>query len=311
MRTFSRLNTRLFLVVATALLTACAAPRPATTPVQSPPALPASQMMESSDLAETATAARYWAEQFGTNRVLVVFDLDNTLLAMEQDLGSDQWYDWQKELQAEQPCDARLVTGLLAVQGALYHASAMRLTQPDGPALVQSLQNDGFKVIILTSRGSDFRLATFRELRRGGFSFYASAIGPAQGYADDFIPPSGSRPVRYEDGVFLTAGQHKGDMLVDLLAKTGTPAPAVVVMADDKAKNLQAVMEAFAGSNTSVQAFRYNREDPLVQAFDGTAADQQWRSVYPALQSVQNQFGADNFDLPAPVRPEGCPPAQP
>ena len=30
------------------------------------------------------------------DQVLVVFDIDNTLLAMEQGLGSDQWYDWQK-----------------------------------------------------------------------------------------------------------------------------------------------------------------------------------------------------------------------
>ena len=44
----------------------------------------------------------------------------------------------------------------------------MRPTQPDAAQLVQRLQDDGLNVIALTSRGPDFRLATFRELRRNG-----------------------------------------------------------------------------------------------------------------------------------------------
>ena len=59
----------------------------------------------------------------------MVFDIDNTLMAMEQGLGSDQWYEWQKNLQLTDPCDARLVSDRLAVQGALYFISAMRPTQ--------------------------------------------------------------------------------------------------------------------------------------------------------------------------------------
>jgi hypothetical protein len=73
-----------------ALLPGCA-----STPT--PHELPPSKMVETTDLAEVTDNALELARQVGTDRVLVVFDLDNTLLAMEQGLGSDQWYDWQKE----------------------------------------------------------------------------------------------------------------------------------------------------------------------------------------------------------------------
>ncbi len=265
-----------------------------------------SQYMETDDLAMVTDLALSLARRLGKDRVLVVFDIDNTLLAMEQDLGSDQWYDWQKELQSKDVCDPRLVADRLAVQGALYSSSAMRLTQADGPEQVRMLQDAGLNVIALTSRGHSFRLQTFRELRRNDFSFYTSAIGQAGGYPEPFIPERGTRPALYEDGVFLTAGQHKGDMLVALLNKTGTTTPEVIVVADDKDGNLHAVLEAFAGSTTSVQAFRYSREDAVLAKFDGQQAAQQWQDIEPALLKIQQVFGPDNFEIPQNATMDEC-----
>jgi len=221
-------------------------------------------------------------------------------------LGSDQWYDWQKELQNEDPCSDMLVSDRLAVQGALYFASAMRPTQPDAAEQLRRLQDAGLTVIVLTSRGADFRLQTFRELRRNGFSLWSNALAPKRGYPEPFIPKGGSRPALYEDGVFLTAGQHKGDMLKALLDKTGADYPTVVVMADDKERHLRAVLETFAGSGTSVHAWRYSREDAAVASLDHAAADAQWDSVKPALRKIQQVMGPDNFDFPEHVVPEGC-----
>jgi hypothetical protein len=265
-----------------------------------------SRMIETDDLAAVTQVALQWAGKLGTDQVMVVYDLDNTLLAMEQDLGSDQWYDWQKSLAAEYPCDSRLVNGLLAVQGGLYFASAMRLTQADAPAQVQALQKAGLKVWALTSRGVDFRLQTFRELRRAGLRFYPSAIGPLGGYTEPFVPPDGKRPVLYEDGVFLTAGQHKGKMFRALLEKTGTPAPTLIFMVDDKVVNLQNVLDSFANSSTSIQAYRYNREDPVVEAFDARQAENQWQALLPALLQLQALFGPDQFDIPDQSPPANC-----
>lgn len=281
----------------------------ATSPLPKTAGLPASLLSESSDLQDVRRIAVQLARQAGQDQVLLVYDLDNTLLAMEQDLGSDQWYYWQKELQAADRCDPRVVTDLLAAQGALFFASAMRPTQENGASVVRELQDDGFNSIILTSRGPGFAASTLRELRRNGLDFSRRAVGDRNTL--QFLPSPGGRETRYESGVYLTAGQDKGEMLLALLQATGTPLPAAIVMADDKQENLQDVLDALAGLPVSVQALRYNREDTRVAAFDGATAAAQWQQLEPALLQLQAVLGPDNFHLPQPVAPEGCPVHQP
>ena len=281
-----------------ALTSACTTARPVVSD------LPASQMRESSNLAEVGQTARDLATLVGKDQVLVIYDLDNTLLAMEQDLGSDQWYYWQKELQAANRCDPRLATDRLAAQGALYFASAMRPTQTDGAGIVRSLQDEGFTSIIITSRGPDFAAASLRELRRNELDFSRMPLGN-----DDVLrltPSPDSRETLYEAGVYLTAGQDKGEMLLALLRATENPLPRAIVMADDKAENLQDVLDALAGQPVSVQALRYNREDARVAAFDAELAASQWQQVEPALLQLQAIFGDDNYHLPEPALPNDC-----
>lgn len=296
MRMFSACVKTIFPVVLLVMLAACA----------SAPQRAQNLWAETDDLAMVADEALQLADRYGTDRVLVVFDIDNTLLAMEQGLGSDQWYYWQKNLDQEDPCSEQLVSDRLRVQGALYFASGMRPTQPDAAAQVARVQNKGLSVIAVTSRGPDFRLQTFRELRRNGISFWPSALPPQRGFPDAFIPAGGTREAHYEDGVFLTAGQHKGDMIRALLDKTGARNPAVIVMADDKAENLHAVMETFEGSETVVHAWRYSREDANVSGLDTQKAAAQWDIARPALVTLEEVFGPDNFALPPRVVPQGC-----
>ena len=289
-------STKLILTTLSVLLLAACASLP---PAQN-------QQVETEDLAMFTSAAMQLGGLYGNDKVLVVLDIDNTLLAMEQGLGSDQWYYWQKALAEEDPCSGKLVNGRFAVQGAVFFASAMRPTQPDAAQQVGRMQDGGLTVIAVTSRGSDYRLQTFRELRRNGFSFWSSALPPQKGFPENFVPEGGTRPARYEEGVFLTAGQNTGDMIKALLAKTGTPAPKVIIMVDDKQSNLQDVMEAFKGSGTAVHAWRYTREDKYVAAFDAQEAAAQWNAIRPALVKIEQIFGPDNFDLPPHVAREGC-----
>lgn len=261
---------------------------------------------ETADLALITTDTRGLLEVAGKENVLVVVDIDNTILAMEQGLGSDQWYEWQKDLDETGRCNPQNVGDRFAVQGALYYASAMRRTQEDGAVQLGSIQDMGVPVISLTSRGQDFRLPTFRELRRNGFNFGYSAIGPAGGYEESFMPVENGRLSLYEDGVFFTAGQHKGRMLLALLKKTGHGMPAVIVMVDDKQKNLDAVKETFSALNVPVHAWRYSGEDEKVRTFDPEQADALWKSIEHPLRQIQQELGPDNYDLSSAVPPPEC-----
>jgi len=261
---------------------------------------------ETADLADITAHTLKLTETTSKENILVVFDIDNTILAMEQGLGSDQWYEWQKELSKESQCSPQNVGDRFAVQGALYFASAMRPTQENGSDQVKAIQDLGVAVISLTSRGPDFQLQTFRELRRNNFNFSYTAIGPAGGYDELFIPVEGGRASLYEDGVFMTAGQHKGQMLSTLLQKTGTRMPGVIVMVDDKQKNLDAVKETFSALNVPVHAWRYTGEDSNVREFNPEQADLLWKSIDDALRQIQQALGPDNYDLSGAVLPPEC-----
>jgi len=261
---------------------------------------------ETSDLADVTADTLNLIEKTDRKNILVVFDIDNTLLAMEQGMGSDQWYDWQKHLSEKDQCNPRNVGDRFAVQGALYFVSAMRLTQADGADQVRAIQDQDVTVIALTSRGMDYQLQTFRELRRNHLNFSYSAFGPAGGYDESFMPVENGRLSLYEDGVFLTSGQHKGQMLYALLEKTGTRLPGVIVMADDKQKNLDAVKETFSALGVPVHAWRYTGEDDNVRAFNPDLADSQWSSIDEALRQIQQTLGPDNYDLSGAVLPPEC-----
>jgi len=262
---------------------------------------------ETADLANVTSDALDLAKRAGQRNVLMVFDIDNTLLAMEQALGADQWYEWQRDLAKDDRCNPQNVGNRFAVQGALFYASAMRLTQSDAARQVKTIQDSGIPVIVLTSRGPDYRLQTFRELRRNGLSFAFSAIGPPGGFDQPFVPVENGRLSRYEDGVFMTSGQHKGQMLYALLQKTATELPAVIVVVDDKQKNLDAVKETFSALGVPVHAWRYSGEDDNVTGFDPAKAHAKWQSIKPALQQIQQVMGPDNYDLSSAVKPAGCP----
>ena len=98
---------------------------------------------------------------------LIVFDIDNTLLKMNQDLGSDAWYNWQSDLLKGPPSNfsvAKDVPGLLKVQRLIYDLGGMTPPEPSTPELVADLRRQGYPVMMLTGRGPDMMSPTLREL---------------------------------------------------------------------------------------------------------------------------------------------------
>ena len=130
---------------------------------------PVSSRIETANFGEVFTRVKELVESQGAENVLFVVDIDNTLLAMNQDLGSDQWFNWQSELLNKSPDSPDLVAsdieGLLRVQGTLFALSRMHPPEPMIPAVVQGVQLMECKSIVLTSRGPEFRDAAERSLR--------------------------------------------------------------------------------------------------------------------------------------------------
>jgi hypothetical protein len=224
---------------------------------------------ETADFADVARLVD--AELDRGARVLYVTDLDNTILATDQDIGSEHWFLWQKRLieAGDETAVARTADALLATQTLIYGATHMHPTQAEIPSYVSAFTRRGVGTVVLTSRGLDMPDITQRELTRNGFDFAANAPGPAGGYADTWSPSAGGRPVSYERGVMLTQGQNKGEMLAALLDKTGAAYDAIVFV-DDRPHHLEAMASAFEHRPERLYTVLFTNERPEIEAFDAS-----------------------------------------
>jgi hypothetical protein len=264
--------------------------------------------VETAEFSRVYDEVRAQVSRHGRDAVLVVFDLDNTLLANRQDLGTDQWFEWQKEaIEKKQPgAVAADIDGLIAAQSMLYALGRMRPTEPAVADTVRKMQTEGLTTIVLTARDSGTRDATLRELRANRLDFGARPVGP--GFPGRYLPYRlentvnaaftaeearrwnlhAPRPVSYMDGVYMVSGQHKGAMLRSLLHKTARHFEGIVFV-DDKQKNNDHIAAGFVGTGVDVTTIRYTREDAEVARFNADPKQtvmRQWQALTKVLGEI-------------------------
>jgi hypothetical protein len=97
-----------------------------------------------------------------------------------------------------------------------------------------------------------------------------------------------AKPVSYEDGVMMVAGQNKGAMLITLLARSDRDVQAIVY-ADDHGRHVAGVFSALVGRKIESTVFHYQREDTRVQAFqfgDKNDVTRRWHRLRDTLDEV-------------------------
>jgi hypothetical protein len=265
----------------------------------------ASELRGTKDFADVMAAVERAVEKYGAEHVLLALDIDNTVMSMDHDLGSDHWFEWQRYLLDHEPNSPHLVAnnfdGLLKAQGFLYEKGRMHPPQARQPEMIANLQRLGIATILLTSRGPDFRQVTERELARCGYNLAPTALpvpGVPQGNFLAFDPANPEKdgltadeivayklpdpqPVSYKNGLFMTAGQHKGVMMLTLLKDSPRNIKAIIY-ADDNVKHVGNVFSAAVARNLDVSSFHYQFEDQRVQRFnysDKKDVDRRWRQL--------------------------------
>ncbi|MCB0420416.1 MAG: DUF2608 domain-containing protein [Bdellovibrionales bacterium] len=264
---------------------------------------------------------------YKSDEILVVMDIDNTLVTMDGELGSDQWWNWQEAMVLGSEGDdykqrhgavALSFDGLLSVQGFLYDVLPMHAPEPKTIELIRRLQDDGVMVIGLTSRGPEFKSPAFRELYKAGYNLLRTASPIEERDYLSMMPYNvrelqskygftlrqiadyklnKPRPAVYRDGVFFTSGQHKGALL-KIWMQDRQLSPKVVIFMDDQVKNTNRVWEAFTAQYggelfvPEVNTFRYGFLDKRVEAFNEISKQdviQLWERVYrPVFEQQLN-----------------------
>lgn len=257
---------------------------------------------EANDLS-TAVADAERSKAAAPNRhVLIVFDIDNTLMTMPQFLGSDQWFNYHAGLvTAAKDPDFASFGDLIAAQTALFSLAAMKPTQDETGQLLEKASAAGVDVYLLSARGPELFNATKRELDRNGItlrapqtcSFIICSLGGAYGDVEirravaSFGGTSAPNPYRQiviRDGIMLVAGQDKGTMLRVLLAAIPSGPYDKIVFVDDTQKNIDSV--AASGLPVPLALYHYTRVPTALSSKDIKDSDRQWKVFKGTVCSV-------------------------
>jgi hypothetical protein len=266
----------------------------------------ANEAIESPDINLMSLKAHELARRYGTENVLLVYDIDNTLLTANQSFGGDAWFNWQvgaitsgDKVNSVAPD----INGLIEVQSALFAIGKMHAVDSAGPTVFNQLAKEGFNTLLLTSRGSNNRDATERELSRNGFVTAIKPLG-SHGIPGKFIPYDLQHieescmtneeakalklgtavSVTLVEGLFMTSGQHKGAMLRSLLCRLHQSVRAVLFI-DDTPKNVVRMHDAIDSTAIELQTIRYSKLDSEVEHFmqadkaPFTAQWQRWKAT--------------------------------
>lgn len=222
---------------------------------------------EVSSFNQIAPVVQSLNQQYKPENVLIVSDIDNTLLTNNGGLGGDIWYQWQRGKLAVKPSPEQTVSCLFEdVIGMLYELSPMALTESQVPGLIEQWQAQGNPMMLLTSRSPDYRSPTERELNNKGIDASLTALAPS-GDTDVTYRELLAREMSYSRGIMMTTGMHKGDMLAWILAKTGREFDAIVFI-DDSQHNIDNMHERWQHESVDMRVFHYTHvEAERVETF--------------------------------------------
>ena len=260
------------------LLSSCASTSPVAPPV-APRAPVESNMTSTDDLA----AVRAALDEAPGAKTLLVLDIDDTLLTSPSFYGSDAWYEWQVSPQTPSSDKVSCLFDMIAMN---TEVGTQKPTQGDGPALVNPLIQR-YPTILLTSRNPAARAATLRELAIAQYALPAPLDGKPDGIMYRYLPDPTAKPVTvtYDQGLFMTQGQNKGLVLLNLMSRLGLTFDRVVLV-DDGEKNHVRMQKALGDAGIRYRGLLYtkiNKEVDAARRASALAATQQWNAL---LQNV-------------------------
>jgi len=250
------------------------------------------------------------------SETLVVFDIDNTLLRLPNDFGSEQWFLWQSDLLKRNVHTLPLVTDsveyLLQAQSWIYYQNPMFVVDGREKQWIEYLHRMGSAVIALTSRSLNVKEATLRELYRNQISLSSARSLGLQvepkvyfPYQLDRLAESGLTPqdvndfklgpanyVSFDLGAFITQGQNKGVMLKTLLHRMSRRFKSIIFI-DDRLAHIESMKKMASSISEKVYSIHFNYSENWTQPFlsgDKSKVEKQWCYFVEQLYRSQPKY---------------------
>jgi hypothetical protein len=245
---------------------------------------------ENDDLKSLVTEGKKIQERLKISNqdILIIYDIDNTLLHMKQNFGSDQWWTWQSKnclsISITQPpkkfCAANNIDKLLKIQKTLLTIYPMQLTQNDIPQLINTTP---YAHLILTSRGPDFFDLTRMELNRNNIDISDKTLIKK---TDRLVKIQDKREALFYQGLYLTAGLNKGEMLLKLLEKFNLKNYKLILFADDHQHNIDNMKNALQ-EKFHLITLRFSKIDEKVQHYQKNYFQQFEKNEIKYLENIK------------------------
>jgi Protein of unknown function (DUF2608) len=212
---------------------------------------------------------------------LVIFDIDNTLMEPSQTLGSDQWFYHRIESFKAKGMDQQsALEKSLSEWMSVQSITKVKVVEEGTVELIKRLQNEGYTVMGLTTRGLGLSTRTIFQLD----SLNINLTTTAPTHEEVFF--MNNHGVLFRGGILFTAGTHKGVALAKFLHLI-EKAPDNIVFINDKWSNIREVEVICEKYQVPFIGLRYSYVDEKVANFNQEVADLQWDSFGKILSDEE------------------------
>lgn len=212
---------------------------------------------------------------------LVVYDLDDTLISMNQHMGSDHWFYHQFDRYQKSGMSTRdALEKALNEWESVQHLSGCKAVEHVNPEVVAYTQAH-YTVIGLTTRGLALASRTSQLLRESGYNLSVNPLTQ-----DELHFMQENEGILFRKGILFTAGRHKGECLEKLLKAVGFT-PKRVLFINDKKSHLLPVEEFCERVGIEFTGLRYGFVDKRRDAYNPEVGDLQWAHFGTILSDVE------------------------
>ncbi len=238
----------------------------------------------------------FLVKKYGAKNIVLVSDVDDTLITMPSFIGSDAWWDWQFELLHNDPTSPDLVAttfnGLMRAQHWLNTLQKMQLTDQQIPTTIASFEKQGGVFMIETGRGVENSDVTEHQLSNVGLK---KDLAMNDTLTKLMQCDGLKRDILYRDGAMYVAGQNKGLALQCFLKQTKRHYKAIVFI-DDVLKNDTDIIHAFDRQQTDIAVYAFQDKHNSKKHHNGVnnkaihvRATKQWQQLKKMTDSVFNK----------------------
>ncbi|OGN63567.1 MAG: hypothetical protein A3E80_05710 [Chlamydiae bacterium RIFCSPHIGHO2_12_FULL_49_9] len=212
-----------------------------------------------------------------TEDTWLILDIDNTILAVSQMLGSEEWFHHLRDKYSEiMPRDQALQKALSEWE-AVRHFTKMELIEPEIADLIGQLQREGCCVMGLTAQNMTLMNRTYHQLKGEGVDL--SLAAPS--LKDCFFEMEG-HGVFYRKGICFTSGKAKGEAFFRFCEEIKS-FPKRIVFVDDKRGNVTDLKAASEKRGIDFVGLRYGYLDEKREMFSPKIAEIQFGAFQEIL----------------------------